>query len=133
MIDKAKLVARIDGALGMLEVHAALGALACSLDPTYPPFIEQKGKNAGARDVLLALKQGIEEGTFDADKEDMDEAAPEETPARFGVFLRKGGRRSWSVPDDFSTRAQAWKALADAVDNDASGVSSFESYEVRPL
>jgi hypothetical protein len=133
LIDKSKISDAINNALNSLKMHGALAELGLALDPTLPEFIKHAGKNEGARQCLEALLKGIVGEAFDA--EDMDEAAPEEEPARFGVFLNEeyGGARSVVVSDTFSTRSAAWKAVKDAVGAEMTGAADFKDYEVRPL
>lgn len=134
LIDKSKLVAAIDKAG---EAVNAMGPLAELL--AYAGKPEKKEALQLAGKMLSALVVAIEAGRFDyeetAPAEDMDEAAPEEEPVRFGVFLNEacGGDRSKAVPDTFSTRSEAWQAVRDAVDAEMYGVAELQHYEVRPL
>ncbi len=118
MIDTNKLVAALDEARGRLETHKALADLSLTFDPTFAPFIHQKGKNDGAREALEAIKRGIETGLFDVEAVTIPAPAP--TPEKYGVFYiggRKGPERSGNLPADYDTRSEAWSDIYESSEN----------------
>lgn len=131
MIDTSKLVAAIDEALAGLETHKMLSDIATSLDPNFAPFAHQKGKNEGAREVLEALKLGIERGSFAVEPDTIPAPAPE--PEKYGVFYTGSGKvvRSGYLPGTYATRSEAWSDVIDNAQSDAGLDSRY--YEVQAL
>lgn len=140
MIDTQKIVDAITAVLAELDFHARICEMALAMDPTHAPFHHQKGKSEGSKQILEALLRGIQGGRFDvepdtipapAPTDDMDDEAPEEEPAKFGVFIIHDDddddvTRSVDVDGEFASRTAAWAAIRQ---DGANGVR----YEVRPL